>query len=286
MSDNGIYASPRVVTDIGECDFYHTMDIPGYGVVKGLFDLRDGVQDYLGKVDFNGKRVLEMGTANGFLCFYMESKGADVVAYDLSQEHLWDIVPFYNIDHDKCIADRKKIARELNNAFWLCHRALNSKAKMVYGTVYAVPREIGMVDISTFGAILLHVRDPFLALQNSLRLTRETVIITDSYQDLPTGLSSMLLAFPALPFQILDRLPIYGLLRALLRSPQMRFVPTPSAPGYADTWWNLSPECLRRMIAVLGFEKASISYHWQKYQNTKVRFYTLVGHRTQDHYNY
>jgi hypothetical protein len=261
------------------------MDIPGHGVMKGLFDLRDGVQEYLGKVDFNGKRVLEMGTADGFLCFYMESKGADVVAYDLSEAHLWDIVPFYNIDHDKCIADIKKHARELNNAFWLCHRALNSKANMVYGTVYTVPREIGMVDISTFGAILLHVRDPFLALQNALRLTRETVIITDDYADIPIGLLSQL-RFPALLFGSLDRLHIYGRLRALLRPPVMKFIPKTSEPGLAGTWWNLSPECIRRMLAVLGFEKVSISYHWQKAGNSKMRLYTLVGHRTQDHYNY
>ena len=53
----------------------------------------------MGKVDLRGKRVLEMETASGFLCFYMESKGAEVVAYDLSPDHLWDIVPFYNIDN-------------------------------------------------------------------------------------------------------------------------------------------------------------------------------------------
>ena len=151
---------------------------------------------------------------------------------------------------------------------------------MVYGTVYTVPKEIGMVDISTFGAILLHVRDPFLALQNALRLTRETVIITDSYEDFRNRFLSVLRLSP----ELVDRHPI--LLRGLRRRAEMQFVPTPQAPGYADTWWNISPESLRRMITVLGFEKISISYHWQKYGNKKVRLYTLVGHRTQDYYNY
>jgi len=285
VSDNSIYATPKLVKDIGECTFYHTTDVPGYGVVKGMFDLRDGAQEYLGKVDFKGKRVLEMGTASGFLCFHMESKGAEVVAYDLSPEYLWDIVPFYNIDQGKFIAERKYVSKQLNNAFWLCHRAFKSRAKMVYGTVYAVPKEIGMVDISTFGAILLHVRDPFLALQNALRLTRETVIITDDYADLPTLIFNVL-RFPVLAQQILDTLHIYGRLSAPFRLPQMKFIPKPSAPGLAATWWNLSPESLRAMIAVLGFEKVSISYHWQKVGNKKMRFYTIVGHRTQDYYNY
>ncbi|HEV2177439.1 MAG TPA: hypothetical protein VGW33_09595 [Terriglobia bacterium] len=44
----GIYAQPRLVTDVSECYFYHTMDIPGYGCVKGEWDLRGREKDYLG----------------------------------------------------------------------------------------------------------------------------------------------------------------------------------------------------------------------------------------------
>src|SRR5262249_4140809 len=68
--------------------------------------------------------------------------------------------------------------KKIRNSWWLAHRILGSRARVVYGTVYQVPAEIGPVDISTFGSILLHLRDPFLALANGLRLTRETVIIT------------------------------------------------------------------------------------------------------------
>lgn len=262
MPNNSIYAIPQKVTDIKECGFYHTMDIPGYGVVKGLFDLRQGAREYLGNVDFNGKRVLELGTASGFLCFHMESKGAEVVSYDLSENDLWDIVPHFKNDYEKCVAERKKSAKRLNNAYWFTHEALNSKARLVNGTVYAIPREIGMVDISTFGAILLHVRDPFLALQNALRLTRETVIITE-------GAGSYLLRKMRLP-----------------NLPYMEFVPTTRAVGYSDTWWKLSPSVLRRMIAILGFEDVNVSYHWQKYMNHKVRFLTIVGRRTREYYDY
>ena len=81
-----VYAEPRVVTELEECYFYHSMEIPGYGLVEGPWDLRGGVDDYLGGVDLNGKRVLEVGTASGFLCYTMEGRGADVVAYDLSDE--------------------------------------------------------------------------------------------------------------------------------------------------------------------------------------------------------
>src|SRR5712691_8821908 len=168
-----------MVTDPADCYFYHTMDIPGYGRVEGEWDLREGVREYLGNVDLRGKRVLEMGTANGFLCFEMERRGAEVVAYDLSENQDWDVVPYARQDGAAFVSARREHIRRLNNAFWFCHRAFGSKSKMVYGDVYSVPQEIGQVDVTTFGSILLHLRDPFLALQKALRLTRTTVIVTD-----------------------------------------------------------------------------------------------------------
>ena len=78
-----VYAEPYVVTDVDECYFYHTMEIPGLGLVEGQWDLRDGVGEYTGGVDYKGKRVLEIGTASGFLCFTLEAQGAEMVSYDL-----------------------------------------------------------------------------------------------------------------------------------------------------------------------------------------------------------
>src|SRR2546426_5232006 len=108
-----LYASPRAIDDANDCYFYHTMDIPGHGLVRGEWDLRKGVREYLGGVDFKGKRVLELGTASGFLCFHMEKEGAEVVAYDLSEDQSWDVVPFARGDTSKVIAARKAHIRKL-----------------------------------------------------------------------------------------------------------------------------------------------------------------------------
>ena len=78
-----VYADPVEVTNRDDCWFYHTIDVPGVGTIPGEWDLRAGVEDYLGKVTFAGKRVLELGTASGFLCFEMEKRGAAVVAFDV-----------------------------------------------------------------------------------------------------------------------------------------------------------------------------------------------------------
>ena len=251
--NRGIYATPKTVVDINECYFYHTMDIPGYGHVEGEWDLRQREQEYLGGVDVKGKRVLEVGTASGFLCFYMESQGAEVVAYDLSENQSWDIIPFSGYDYKQMISDFKTHIKRLNNGYWLCHQAYNSNAKMVYGTVYAIPEEIGLVDISVLSSILLHVRDPFLALQNVLRLTKETVIIAEPH---PGNLAG----------------------------PHTKFLPEPSTCEPKTTWWSLSPDVIKKFIGVLGFEETEVKYHTQKFDadQASVPYYTIVGHRTKN----
>jgi 2-polyprenyl-3-methyl-5-hydroxy-6-metoxy-1,4-benzoquinol methylase len=83
-----IFALPRVVNDLSACHFYHSMEIPGYGLVQGPWDLRPAIDQYLGRYNFRGKRILDVGTASGFLTFSMEKAGAEVVSYDLSEDHL------------------------------------------------------------------------------------------------------------------------------------------------------------------------------------------------------
>ena len=92
---------PKIVTDIKTCNFYHTMDLPGHGVVEGKWDLRENVDKYVGSVIFDGKRVLELGTASGYLCFEMEKRGAEVIAYDIGENERWDVVPYAQYDYQE-----------------------------------------------------------------------------------------------------------------------------------------------------------------------------------------
>jgi hypothetical protein len=268
LSDLSIYAKPRSITNLDDCYFYHTIEIPGYGLVEGEWDLRRGIRAYLGGVEFKGRRVLELGTASGFVCFHMEKEGADVVAYDLSDQQDWDVVPYADSQYERFLSDRKEHLRKLNNAFWLCHRAFGSNSKMVYGDVYSIPAGIGLVDISTCCSILLHVRDPFLALEKALRLTRETVIITE-----PAGLIGM----PS-PLRLYKRV-LHGRL-----GPSARFLPNWRKRQPKETWWRLSPEIVQSFIGVLGFQRSTVTYHYQTYRrgriNVRLRQFTVVGRRT------
>jgi len=251
------WAVPRLVESLQECDFYHTMEIPGFGLVEGMWDLREGVGEYLGHTDFAGQRVLEIGTASGFLCFEMERLGAEVVAFDLSEEYDWDIVPIAGVDVAAESSARKAHIRRLNNGFWLAHRALASRARAVHGTVYRIPAEIGEVDVCVVGCVLMHLRDPFLALQQALRLTRHRAVITDS----------------------LDRRALLGRLARRLLGPYAHFLPDAAAGGPTDSWWRLSPDLVSRMVGVLGFRTVSLSFHQYPFKGVPHRLFTVVAER-------
>src|SRR5579864_7214144 len=92
------YANPREVFDRRDCHFYHTTDLPAQGTIAGPWDLRQGIADYLGNVTFAGQRILDVGAASGFLSFYMERQGGEVVSYDLSDSYCWDHVPYAGTD--------------------------------------------------------------------------------------------------------------------------------------------------------------------------------------------
>jgi hypothetical protein len=122
-SNQGLYASPRAIENLADCYFYHSTDIPGHGFVRGEWDLRPGIDAYLGHFDFRGRRVLDIGAASGFLSFHMEKCGADVVSYDLSEKWAWDIVPFSGAPDAAIDAERRAHMRRINNGYWFCHQA-------------------------------------------------------------------------------------------------------------------------------------------------------------------
>lgn len=269
---------PPVITQelLEDCFFYHTTELPGWGLIRGEWDLRFGVNDYLGHVPLNGKRVLELGTASGFICFEMEKQGALVTACDLGIDDRWDAVPYGGKVSTEVTNERKRTIQRLQNAWQLAHRLNHSCAQVIYCSAYDVPASAGPFDVATFGSILLHLRDPFLALQKAAALTGETLIVTEA---VPVFHRSRILA----PLRWLARLsPKY----ATYLIPSLDFLPDPDMGYPNDTWWNLSPEIIRRFVKILGFPHVRLTYHNQIHhygeglEKTRLRkMFTIVARR-------
>jgi hypothetical protein len=267
MAGQDVYAPPRVVSDVRDCDFYHTTDVPGHGRVEGQWDLRDGVWAYLGNVDVAGKRVLDLGAASGFLSFAMEQRGAEVVSYDLSPDFRGDAIPFAGSDLGRVYASSREHVRRMNNGYWFCHRAFGSKARVVHGTVYAVPAGIGPVDVATCGSILLHLRDPFLALHNVCQLARDRVVVAD--------------VVPRRRFLLWTLARMFGTAGSKVLGGRPRFLPSFRGRAHGDgTWWELTPMAVRQFLGVLGFEDSRVTYHTQPYRGSTRLMYTVVARRT------
>lgn len=262
-------APPPSVPALDDCHFYHAIDLPLYGFQPGLWDLRRNVDAYLGFLPVAGKRVLEVGTANGFLCFELEKRGADVTAYDLSEEHDWDIVPYGGQIDPQIREDRRRHIRRLNNAWRLTHHLAGSRARLIHGTAYTLPESLGPVDVATFGCILLHLRDPFLALQKAAALTTESIVVTEVVPGF----------FDARKNEFLPPLTHHPEHIDDLQIPPLTFHPNPDRRSPWDTWWYLSPRLVSRFLRVLGFPRTRVNFHTQKFVEGEIWLYTVVGWR-------
>jgi len=228
-----IYAEPRYVEDPAKCWFYHTIDLPGLGTVKGNWDLRKRFDDYTGHVALAGKRVLDIGTASGFLSFEAERRGAaEVVSFDSASRAMHHHVPYPEVRrnpggwHDT--SQHPDIFDTMRDGYWLSHRLLGSRAKCYYGNVYDLPAELGEFDVVLVGQILAHLRDPLGALTSIAARCRGTMVITDGMleTDQPIAL------FPG-------------------------HAKTPMSVYRQVVWWQLSPVLLRNFLQILGLETLS-----------------------------
>ena len=273
MKNNSpIFAKPPSDNiSLEDCFFYHVMDIPGLSEpTKGEWDLRKGVDEYLGHVDFKNKTVLELGPASGYLTFHIEKLGAKVTSIDLPVEKdSWINVRRVKDNWQKELNALIKEAAMVQKAYWYAHKAFNSKSRFIHSHVNDLPVEIGIYDISLMCSVILHLQNPFLGIQNMLRHTKEKAIITDmgsykrikSFRNIIRNLKQLISLPPRLPV--------------------IEFYPKVKNEHHdIMTWWKISPEFIVNVASIFGFETSSINYHVQYFNGHPKDMFTVVCERT------
>lgn len=181
-NNKNIFADP-ITVEKEDCDFNHCLEFEDGEKNTGSWDMTHCMNEYLGCLDFKGKRVIDIGAGCGYPSFYMEQKGAEVVSHEIPDGSYWDqkIFPNYN-------KIRKSSTSRSINAYWYNHQKFNSKNKLfLHNTYEQLPEELGEFDIAVFAMVISHMRDPMLSLMNVLYKTRERVVIVNPFSDETKG---------------------------------------------------------------------------------------------------
>ena len=233
-----------------DCQFYHSVGLPGLGLVRGYWDLRPTVDAYLGGFDFAGRSVLEIGPASGFLSFHMERAGARVTAIEPPMERLWDAVPMPHFDLEAWRRQFSAAIDGVRNSFWYLHHHYRSTVRLVEADAERLDADLGDFDVGLLAAVLLHCRSPMSILEGCARRVRRTLIVTELYD------------------------------ATLGERPVCQLLPRPDVPQ-VDTWWSLSPAFVVNALGLLGFADARVSTHHQKRESDgqPIPMFTVVANR-------
>jgi len=222
------------------------MDLPGFGEVRGHWDLRGRFNDYIGGVDLKGKSVIDVGAATGFLTFAAEQSGAArVLSFDIADARQQAFLPFknklYYREPERWAEQYGAEIEQWKNAYWLSHRLLKSKAEVYYGNIYELPAGLGQFDVAIVGSVLEHLNDQITALASIARLTKEAIVLIS----------------PVL--QTDERI--------------ARFEALASNPDADFTWWTYSLGVYREVFGMLGFSIAKVS---------QAKYYYMYGDRLEE----
>jgi tRNA (mo5U34)-methyltransferase len=139
-----------------ERGWWHSFELPSGELIEGVCDLaslRGRIGQFPISDDLRGKRVLDIGTWDGWFSFEMERRGAKVVAIDN-----WD-----------------------NPRFRQMQKTLNSSVEYRVLDIYELTTTlIGRFDIVLFMGVLYHLKHPLLALERVCALTTDMAAI-DSF---------------------------------------------------------------------------------------------------------
>jgi len=154
--------------------WYHTLDLGGGVLTKGMFDHRPVLQRYPLPEDLSGKRCLDVATMDGFWAFEMERRGAaSVVALDLEDPEDLDWPASLRAENDRSL-DETKAQR-----FALAKDALGSSVERVLLSAYDLSPELGTFDFVFCGDLLLHVKDPITPVENIRSVCTGSAVIVN-----------------------------------------------------------------------------------------------------------
>lgn len=204
--------TPSLIRELVEAvpHWHHIMHFPHGIVSPGVYDPRE-LFGFLELPDLRGKRVLDVGTRDGFFAFECERLGAEVVALDYADMEL--------------------------TGFGAAKRIYGSQVQYLQANIYDLgPEQVGTFDVVLFLGVLYHLRHPLLALDRLRGLCRELLIVESLVCDARvfTGFET--------------GRPLAELAPRLTDVPLAQFLPVGRFHSDATNKWVPNTACLRALL--------------------------------------
>jgi tRNA (mo5U34)-methyltransferase len=170
---------------VAEVEWYHSIDLPGGVTTPGWFDTRRVVGRVPLPQRLDGLTCLDVGTWDGFWAFELEKRGAaSVTAVDIDDPERWD---WPAAARGTVEVEVLRAVKSANRGFALAHEALGSKVQRLNVSVYELsPETVGTFDVVFVGSLLLHLRDPVLALERVRSVCTGHVVVADAVEAIPS----------------------------------------------------------------------------------------------------
>ena len=228
------FAEPVVVESRDDALWYHSFTWPDGSETAGTWDYRGKEDDFLGRQDYSGKTVLELGPASGYLTKEMEARGASVTCIETADDEPWEAVPRKDKRVDWFLHRRRRWTVPLRASWWYSQRQFGGNARVAYTGVKVLPELAGKVrfDIAFISAVLQHFRHPIDVLYDVAELA-DVIVVTE---------------------QAFTRLEETGL---------AKFEPSPDNEVFG-TWWHLSSGIVADVLGTSLFER--VDHYTQVYE--------------------
>lgn len=241
----------EIRTRVSQIQWFHNYELVPGVMTNGSSPMLERAPYFQIPQDLRGKRVLDIGCADGYFTFLAESRGASVVAIDS-----WP-----------------------RQGFFLAHEVLGSKAEFHHMNIYDLgPDTLGMFDIVFFFGVYYHLKNPILALERIASMTREYAIIESEIMNL-AKFQQVWNGYRQTPTPG-GRQGLWDLVRRRVRAKNKGLMPGSDgmrvllerldAPGISrfyehdelandpTNWWVPSVSCLVQTIRAAGFPRAEL----------------------------
>lgn len=211
-----------ILDQIRDIEWYHSIDLPHGVSTPGYVDHRAQVPLYGLPDDLRGLRALDVATYDGFWAFELARRGAAVTAIDLESMEQCDFPRRF-----RHLGPAAGTQQPLGTAFYAARELLGLAVDRQTISVYDLsPTRVGTFDLVFLSDLLLHLRDPALALENVRGVTGDGgfAIVAEPYNERLDA------QFPDAPVS------------------QFGF---PEAVG----WWQLSANTIKTMMWAAGFDR-------------------------------